>query len=144
MSWVRVWVHLIFTTKNREKILTAKIRKQIFEHIKQNAIKKGIKLDCINGYLEHVHCFFLLNKNDSVSKVAGLIKGESSHWINENKLVKEKFAWQDDYWVISVSESHVKAVRKYIQNQEGHHKGKSFFEEIELFMKKYGWEYIKK
>jgi REP element-mobilizing transposase RayT len=143
MSWVRVWIHLVFTTKDKEKILSEKIRKEVFMHIKTNAKQKEIKIDCVNGYLEHVHCLFLLNKEQTISKSVGLIKGESSHWINEKKFVRGKFSWQDDYWAVSVSESHVNAVRKYIHGQEEHHRKKSYAEEIDEFMKKYGWKYVK-
>ena len=65
-----------------------------------------------------------------------LIKGESSFWINKNKLTKTKFEWQDDYFVVSVSESQVYKIREYINNQEKHHRRKTFMEEYESFMKK--------
>ncbi|MBU2445129.1 MAG: IS200/IS605 family transposase, partial [Bacteroidetes bacterium] len=143
MSWVRVWIHLVFTTKNREPFIHTNIRKEVFQHIKQNAAAKGIWVDCINGDSEHAHCLFSLNKDQTISNVTKLIKGESSFWINKNKLVTGKFIWQDDYWAVSVSESHLETVRRYIHNQEEHHRTKSFSEEIDEFMKKYGWKYIK-
>ena len=71
-----------------------------------------------------------------------MIKGESSFWINKNKLIPQKFSWQDDFWAVSVSESHEPAVRKYIEGQENHHRTKSFTEEVDEFMQKYGWSYI--
>lgn len=143
MSWVRIWVHLVFTTKNREKIILKDIRQTILEHIKQNAEEKRICLDAINGYQEHIHCLLSLDREYSISKMSQLIKGESSFWINKNNLMRRKFSWQDDYWAVSVSESHLDGVRNYIQNQESHHRGKSFSEEIDEFMKKYGWKYVK-
>lgn len=96
----------------------------------------------INGYSEYAHCLISLGRDQSLSKVAQLMKGESSFWINQNKLTKSKFVWQDDYWAVGVSESHLDSIRKYIQEQEIHHKKKSFNDEIELFMKKYGWKYL--
>ncbi len=105
--------------------------------------KKGNWIDCVNGYSEHAHCLISLNKDISISKTVQLIKGESSNWINKNNLIKHKFKWQDDYWAVSVSESHITKVRKYIYNQEEHHRVKPFREEVELFMKRYGWVYIK-
>lgn len=145
MSWTRIWVHLVFSTKNREPYLSSlELRKKIFQHIKKNAEKKEIWLDHINGHNNHIHCLISLGREQSISKVSQLIKGESSYWINQNKLTKMKFIWQDDYWAVSVSENHLNAVRKYIQNQEDHHKNVSFSEEIEKFMKKYGWEFIVK
>lgn len=142
MSWVRIWVHLVFSTKNREAFLHPKIRKQVFQHIKQNAETKDIWLDCVNGYADHAHCLGSLNKEQSISKVAQLIKGESSFWINQNKLVDGKFVWQDDYWAVSVSESHLRQTRKYIINQEEHHRKTTFKKEVDVFMEKYGWEYV--
>lgn len=143
MSWVRIWVHLVFSTKNREPFLNSKeLRKKVFQHIKENAKEKDIWLDCVNGYSDHTHCLVSLNKEQSISKVAQLIKGESSFWINQNKLVEGKFIWQDDYWAVSVSESHLEQTRQYIFNQEEHHRKTTFKEEVDDFMKKYGWQHI--
>ncbi len=111
-------------------------------HIKENAKEKDIWLDTVNGYHEHVHCLLSLNKEQSICKVTQLIKGESSNWINKNNILNGKFHWQDDYWAVGVSESHVALVRNYIHNQEEHHKKQTFAEEIERFMYKYGWHFI--
>ena len=133
-------MHLVFSTKNRQPFLnTPELRKNVFQHIKNNAEEKGIWLDCINGYQDHAYCLISLGKEQTISKVAQLIKGESSFWINQNNLTTEKFIWQDDYWVVGVSESHLESVRKYIHNQELHHSIHSFESEINNFMEKYGW-----
>ena len=142
MSWVRIWVHMVFCTNNRFPFLDKEIRQQVFQHIRQNAIIKEIFLDSINGYTDHAHCLISLNRNQSISDVAQLIKGESSYWINKNKLTLNKFIWQDDYWAVSVSESLVPRTRNYILNQEEHHQKKNFKEEVNEFMKQYGWEHI--
>ena len=144
MSWVRVYIHIVFSTKNREPFLnSSSLRKSVFQHFKQNASEKGIWLDCVNGYQEHTHCLISLGKEQTISKVAQLIKGESSFWINKNKLTKQKFNWQDDFWAVGVSESHLKAVRNYIYEQETHHKTVPFSQEVDTFMKKHGWQLIK-
>jgi|SRR5690606_22974373 len=144
MSWVRVWVHLVFSTKNRVPFLdSAGLRKRVYDHVRENAFKKNIFLEAVNGYQEHIHCLISLNKTHSISQTAQLIKGESAFWINKNKLVNEKFVWQDDYWAVGVSERHVEAVKSYIFQQEEHHKNKPFAKEIGEFMKKYGWKYMK-
>lgn len=144
MSWVRIWIHIVFSTKNREPYLNSLlIRDQLFQHIKNNAEKKGIWLDCVNGYQEHVHSLISFGKDQTISNVAQLIKGESSYWINQQKLIPYKFAWQDDYWAVGVSESHLDSVRNYINTQYEHHRMKLFAEEIEWFMRKYGWEALK-
>ena len=142
MSWVRIYIHVVFSTKNREAFLdNYELRKKVFQHIKNNAESKGVYLDCVSGYSDHAHCLISLGKEQSVSQVVQLIKGESSFWINQNNLSYDKFAWQDDYWAVGVSESHLEAVRQYIFNQETHHSEHSFVDEIEGFMNKYGWTY---
>jgi putative transposase len=143
MSWVRVWVQLVFSTKNREPFLNSKdIRKQTFQYIKQNSEEKGIWLDTINGFNDHTHCLISLSKEQTISKVAQLIKGESSFWINKNKITEHKFVWQNDYWAVSVSENQLQEIRDYIQQQEGHHAKKTFTEEVKEFMEKYGWKFL--
>jgi REP element-mobilizing transposase RayT len=140
MSWVRVYLHIVFTTKNREPFLNSiELRKDVFQHIKQNALDKDIWLDCVNGYSEHAHCLISLKRDQTISKVVQLIKGESSFWINKNKLTENYFMWQDDYWAVGVSESQLERVRKYIHNQEIHHSKKSFTSEITDFVEKYNW-----
>jgi REP element-mobilizing transposase RayT len=143
MSWVRVYIHIVFSTKNREPFLNSPdLRKKVFQHIKKNAAEKNIWLDCVNGYQEHAHCLISIGKEQSISKVAQLIKGESSFWINQNKLIPGKFIWQDDYWAVGISESHIEPVRKYIHSQEEHHSKKTFKEEVDGFMEKYGWHQV--
>lgn len=144
MSWVRVWIHMVFCTKNRYPFLnTFEQRSLVFDHIKENAKMKGIFLQSIGGFKDHVHCLISLNKSMTISTTAQLIKGESSFWINRNKITPHHFHWQDDYWAVGVSEKHASGVVKYIENQEIHHKHKTFAEEIDRFMEKYGWEIIK-
>ena len=90
-----------------------------------------------------MHCLISLGKDQTIAKVSQLIKGESSFWINQNHLTTEKFSWQDDYFAVSVSESQVPTVENYIKNQEKHHAKKSFEDEVNEFMTRFGWELIK-
>ena len=143
MSYLRIWIHLVFSTKNRHPFLTPDIRYKVHEHIISNCKEKQIFLQAINGHTEHLHCLISLGKEQTISEVSQLIKGESSYWINKNKLTKKKFIWQDDYFAVSVSESQVKRVIRYIKNQEAHHDKISFEEEVDEFIVKYGWTYIK-
>lgn len=68
-----------------------------------------------------------------------MLKGESSHWINKNKLTGSRFSWQNEYFATSVSHSQIDILRKYIRNQEQHHQKRTFQEEYQVFMKKYGF-----
>ena len=139
MPFIRVWVHLIWSTKNREKSISSSLKAKLIEHIKSNVEKKKLWLDSLNCTDDHIHLLVSLNAEDTISKVVMLLKGESSHWVNQNKLIPNKFEWQDEYIAISVSESIVENVRKYISSQEEHHKKKSFTDEYEEFMKKFGY-----
>ena len=98
-------IHAVWGTKHREKVLSKEIRQKLFEHIRENAKTKNIFIDTINGYTDHVHCLFSLSTNESVSKTLQLIKGESSYWINQQKLLPSKFVWAEEYFAVSVSES---------------------------------------
>ena len=143
MPFVRIWIHLVWATKNRQPLLTKDIRQKIFAHIRENASKKNIYIDFVIGYTDHVHCLISLNQEQTIAKVAQLIKGESSFWINKNNLCKENFEWQDDYFAVSVSESGVNRVREYIKNQEIHHGTKTFQQEYDEFIEKYRFRVLK-
>ena len=140
MGNIKIWVHLVWTTKYRKPILVQEIRQKIFSHIRENAKKKGIYVDFINGHLDHVHCLISLGSSQNIDKILMLLKGESSYWINEYKIVEGKFEWQDDYFAVSVSDSVVNRVRNYIKNQENHHKKKEFEEEYRAFIQKFKFE----
>ena len=140
MPYLKIWIHLIWATKNRFPFLSPPKRKEIFQHIRENAEKKEIHLDFINGCEDHVHLLISLTADQTIAKVVQLLKGESSHWINQKELFKEKFGWQDEYIAVSVSHSAVDKVREYIKNQEEHHRRMSFREEFQIFLDKIGFE----
>jgi len=139
MGYTKMWVHLVWATKRRESILDKAIRAKIFSHIRENALTKNIHIDFINGHIDHVHILISLNADQTIANMIQLIKGESSYWINKNKLTPQKFEWQDDYFAVSVSESGINSVREYIKNQEEHHAKKTFQQEYDEFMEKYGF-----
>mgnify|MGYP003379476395 CR=1 FL=1 len=140
MSFVKVYIHYVWGTKDRFPFLDSpELRQKIWDHIQQNAENKGIYLDFVNGYKEHCHCLVSLGSNQTIEKVAQLLKGESSNWINKNGLTQPKFGWQNEYFALSVSESILDKVRNYIKNQEKHHEHKTYQEEYDELMTKYGF-----
>ena len=143
MPFIKVYIHFVWATKNRKPFLeTKEIRQQVWQHILENAREKGIFIDVVNGYADHCHCLVSLGVDQNIQKIVQLIKGEASFWINKNKLTQQKFEWQKQYFAISVSESQLTKVRNYIKNQEEHHRKKTFQEEYEEFVRKYGFEKI--
>jgi REP element-mobilizing transposase RayT len=142
MSYVKIWIHAVWTVKNRQTLLSADMRKTLFNHIHKNALEKDILMEIVNGYNNHVHCLFRLKNNQSVDWAMQMIKGESSFWFNKSGLSKLKLSWQKEYFAVSVSESQVKKVVNYISKQEEHHKKKTWEEEYNEFIKSYGFNVI--
>jgi putative transposase len=140
MPYIKVWLHFVWATKNREKSFDESFRQKVFDHIKVQAKENNIYIDSVNGYTDHIHCLISLGSDQTIAKIMQLIKGESSHWINKQKFIKSKFEWQDDYFVVSVSDSIVNRVRAYIRNQAEHHKHKSFQDEYDEFIVKHGFK----
>ena len=126
MSYVKVWIHIVCGTKNRDPIISKELQEKICMHIKEYAKTKDIFIYVINGYHDHIHFLVALNAEQSISKVVNLIKGESSHWINENNLTNAKFGWADEYYAASIGESQLITVINYINNQSEHHRVKGF------------------
>jgi len=138
MGYTKIYIHLVWTTYKRQKLLTKDIREKVLPHIKQNAKTNNIFIDHIGGYLDHVHCLIAIDGNQNISQVVQYIKGESSYWINKRGLVQERFRWQSDYYAVSVGILQLKVVRNYIRNQEAHHQRKTLEKELSLFKKLYG------
>jgi putative transposase len=140
-SYSRCWLHLIWTTLDREPMLTKPAAAKASRFLSGYAFEKGIymKINYVNR--EHVHTLIDLPTSKSIEEVVKLLKGSSSHWINENRLLRGRFAWGRGYGAFSVSHSHANRVATYIANQEEHHRKKTFSQEFEIFVKKYGLEW---
>ncbi len=140
MSIIKIWVHCVWTTKNRIPLLKNKIRSQVIFHIRENSIEKGIYIDFINGYDNHLHALISLGGTQNISEIMQKIKGESSYWINRNKLIGSRFEWQDDYFAVSVGMSQLDVLREYIRNQAKHHNKVDLENELDELIQEYGLE----
>jgi putative transposase len=142
MSYVNIRVHCVWGTKNRQPLLVKEKRIIVMEHILQNAFEKGIAIDTLNGYDDHLHVLIRLQATQCIAETMQLIKGEAAFWANTHtNLFGQKFRWADEYYAASVSESQVEKVRVYIRNQELHHRKATFEQECEAMIKKYGFTY---
>ena len=90
---------------------------------------------------DHTHALIDLPTNLTIEQVVQLLKGSSSHWINQNQLIRGRFAWGKGYGAFSVSQSDVSKVANYIAKQEDHHRKRTFAQEFEIFVKRYGLEW---
>jgi REP-associated tyrosine transposase len=136
MSFVKIWVHAVWPTKNRFPYLTKKVRDKVKYHIVENADTKGIHINFINGYYDHLHLLISMGACQSIGEIIHYIKGESSYWINKNNITEVKFAWQPEYYAVAIGQNQIEIVRDYIRNQEEHHKNITFEDEIILLLKK--------
>ena len=141
-SLAKIYVHIVFSTKNRYPFLsTPDLRNQMHAYL-GGTLKE---LDCpvltVGGPADHVHILCVLSKDTSVAEVIGKFKRSSSKWVKTKGSPLRKFAWQNGYGVFSVSQSHVERVRSYIQNQEYHHRRKTFQDEFKSFLKAYEVNY---
>lgn len=138
-SFNKIWIHSIWATKDRMPLIHPTVENQIHRFISEQLREQDCPVRIINGMPDHIHCLFLLNPQKSMADVVKQIKGSSSHFINQNNLIGEKFSWQTGYAAFSVSESIVEKVFQYIQNQKQHHSKKTFQQEYEEFLKLYGF-----
>lgn len=121
-TFTKLISHIVFSTKFRAPLITAEIQPRLYDYIGGVIRGSGGTLIEIGGIEDHVHVLALLPANRSVSEIVRDLKANSSRWANELELVRGRFEWQKGYSAFSVSESQVKAVKRYIQNQATHHR----------------------
>jgi putative transposase len=137
-SFNKLWIHAIWSTKNRQELIDYSIEKKVYDYIREELIEIGCPVRIINGMPDHIHVLFLLNPQKSITDVIKQIKGSSSHSINGENLILEKFAWQTGFAAYSVSESQLNTVYNYIKNQKQHHLKKNGQDEFDEFIKLHG------
>lgn len=137
-SLARLYVHLIFSTKHRERLITDTVRPSLHAYMATVLQNFHCPPVLINSVEDHVHILFELGRTVAVSQAVEEVKTTSSKWIKTQGAEFAGFAWQSGYGAFSVSESNVPAVREYIANQREHHRVKSFQEEYRAFLEKHG------
>ncbi len=138
-SYVKVFVHVVWTVKGREKVLSRDTRPVLERHLLEYAAKNGIKIETLCVQIDHVHGLIDLSSKQRLEDVMHLLKGESSHWINSSDLMAVKFSWQRGYGAFSVSLSDRVRVKTYIDGQDDHHRIRSFGEEYKTLLREHGF-----
>jgi putative transposase len=138
-SLTKVYIHFVWTTKNRNRSLVNEARKLVNDHIRSYASEKGICIEDVSVEPEHVHALVRLASDQPIEEIVKLLKGESSYWINQNEVLPGKFAWQTGYAAFSVDYRGLGQVKQYIRNQEEHHKRRTYAEEIESTLREAGY-----
>ncbi len=136
-SLARLHVHLIFSTKGRERLLTESIRAPLHAYTAKVLSGLGCPVLMINSVEDHVHILFDLARTIALSEAVEDVKKSSSKWLKSHGPEFVRFSWQAGYGAFAVSESNVSAVQEYIANQQEHHQRKSFQEEYRSFLEKH-------
>jgi putative transposase len=119
----KVWIHLVWSVKYRDGLLNSKGISGLKRYIQDHFKGRTYKIVAANGYKNHLHVLFQADLNMAISKTAKDIKGATSNWLNKNDVIDQSFRWQRGYGAFSVSPKDVDMIKKYIDNQQDHHKG---------------------
>ena len=145
-TYTNVLIHALFSTKDRQPGLNAQVREEVFRYLGGAVNELGGQSLLVNGPSDHVHMLLVQPATLSLATLIGKIKSNSSGWVKDRWQDRRDFAWQTGYAGFSVSKSQVEQVKRYILNQEEHHRRVSFQEEVIAFLKKqriaYGPRYV--
>lgn len=140
-TYIQVYLQLVFTPLGRENTIPSKHKEEIHKYISGIIQKRKHKLLAINSMPDHIHIFIGYNPSQSIPDLLRDIKASSSNFINNKKWMLGKFQWQEGYGAFSYSHSQIHQVVHYINNQEIHHKKKTFREEYLDFLNKFEIHY---
>ncbi|MEO6523451.1 MAG: IS200/IS605 family transposase [Mucilaginibacter sp.] len=140
-TYTQLYIHCIFAVKYREALIKPEWEDRLQKYITSIVQNNGHKLLAINNVSDHVHILIGLNPTQSISELMRLVKGDSSEFINKEKLTTRKFNWQSGYGAFTNSKSQIDSVAKYILNQKEHHLKRTFKEEYLTILKDYDVDY---
>lgn len=140
-TFTQLYVHVIFAVKGRQNLISGRWKDELYKYITGIARNENQKLIAINGMPDHIHILLGMKPNKALSDIVRDIKSNSSRFINEKSWINGKFEWQNGFGAFTYSHSQLPTIIQYIENQEKHHKDKSFKEEYIDFLKLYEVEY---
>lgn len=140
-SLAKVYLHVIFSTKNRTPRLADDWRDELFQVLGGMANNLGCQSLIVGGVADHVHMLLQLGRTITVADAVGKIKSTSSNWVNQTRGLGDEFHWQAGYAAFSVSQSNVGAVQQYIFRQPEHHAAQSFQDELREWLRRYEIEW---
>ena len=140
-TYTQIHIHCVFAVKYRKAMVDKSFKEELYEYITGIIQQRGHKMLAIGGTSNHIHIFFGLRVNESLSDLMQAVKRNSSLWINQNHKTQSKFEWQKGFGAFSYSKSHVNAVVNYIKRQEEHHRKKAFHEEYKQILRNFDVKY---
>ena len=135
MVHVFLYVHVIWSTRNREQLLVRPVRFVFFAQLKKQAEEKGIRILEVNGGADHIHLLLQLHPAQNLSQSMRQLRIDAEEWLNGTQLLKGNFEWSDEIIAYSVSPGALQQVVEFIIKQEEYHQTRTFETEIEVFMK---------
>ncbi len=147
-SLAKIYVHLVFSTKERTKTLPKQHLEEIHAYVAEILNNNHCPAIQVGGTANHIHILYIQSKSIALSDTVRLVKSNSSKWINEKNGKFNVFAWQNGYGAFSVSQNHIEAVCEYIKAQKEHHSKTDFKSEFRRLCEiydvpldeKYAWD----
>jgi REP element-mobilizing transposase RayT len=140
-SFHSLLVHAVFSTKEREPLLTRDIRARLWPYLAGIAKENHRRAIAIGGMPDHVHVLLSIPATLAVAKAIQLLKGNSSKWLHETLRETRNSSWQEGCGAFSIGVSGIDDTVRYIDTQEDHHRVRSFREELESFLVRHGLEF---
>ena len=143
-SLVQNYLHIIFSTKHRQKLIYPPYEEELHAYIGGTCKKLDSPVLTVGGYTDHIHILCMLSKKIPLMTLVQKVKANSSKWMKTNDESLSNFFWQDGYGAFSVNPRQVDNVIKYIENQHEHHHKKTFKKEYRQILKEHKVEYDEK
>ena len=140
-TFTQIYIQVVFAVKNRDALIQPSWEDELYKYATGIIQKNDQKLLAINGMPDHIHFLIGMKPSCCLSDLIREIKKSSTNFINEKKLSKHKFNWQEGYGAFSYNHSALDNVIGYIQNQKEHHKKHSFKEEYKSFLTMFNIEH---
>jgi REP element-mobilizing transposase RayT len=140
-SHAQVWLHIIFSTKDRRPFLQKEtFRTEMFRMLAHHVKESKCTSASVGGYSDHVHLLLGLSRTLTIAKLVEDVKTETSKWAKHHKDGSSVFSWQSGYGAFSVSHSLMATVDQYIRNQIEHHAKLTFQDEYRRICEKHNIE----
>jgi REP element-mobilizing transposase RayT len=143
-SLVSLHIHLVFSTKNRESLITSELAPRLYGYLGGIARGADSPLIAIGGVADHVHILVSLGRQTCIADLVRDLKANSSGWVHDTFPDCSEFAWQAGYGAFAVSKSNVEAVKAYLVKQEEHHRKQTFQDEYREFLRRHEIEWNEK
>jgi len=140
-SYVRLLVHVVFSTKERRHLITPDLQERLFPYLAGIATHNGFEALAVGGIEDHVHVVLQLPTTITIAKAVQLLKGNSSKWVSVTFPLHAGFTWQEGYGAFSIGASQLQRTLAYVRNQAEHHRTASFQDEYLRFLESNGLPY---